>query len=144
MYETYDEPHDTELDSSIGHLDLYDSSITSNLYKLKRTRQVGMDEENMPIFKKVVIKAYGSGETGTNIINAVTGYTSKCKVGSRDERLFYSVAICTGEGRHRQPISLFYDSPEQYEEHYMTIVDDERKELWHKKYKAYLNELKSQ
>jgi hypothetical protein len=134
-----------EIDNSsiISYNNLYDNLATTNLYKLKRVRQVGVNEDNIPIKKNVVIKAYASGNTGTFIVNAVSGYTSKCKVGSSDEKLFYSVAICTGEGRNSQPINLYYDSPEQYEEHYMTTVHPDVKYRWHQKHKCYLSLLTS-
>jgi hypothetical protein len=117
-------------------------SVDTNFYKLKRIRQVGLDDDNKPILNRVTIKAYGSGQRGTYIVNAVTGYTSNCKVGTKDEYLFYRVSISTGEGRNRQPIYLYYDSPEQYEEHYMTKADPYIKDAWNRRYRTYLNQLK--
>lgn len=144
-------PQDVNIDNDFDNFssiisyknnDVVNELINSNLYKLKRIRQTGINDEGEPIFQRVTIKAYASGLTGTFIINAVTGFTSNCKVGSKDEYLFYRVSISTGEGRNSQPIYLYYDSPEQYEEHYLTNADPLIKEQWNKRYKAYLNELK--
>jgi hypothetical protein len=144
--EPIDELLETTSTSSLIQKDLYDSLTNDKYkyYKLKRIRQTAFDKYNQPVYSTVTIKAYPSGQTGNNIINAVSGYTSRCKVGSNDEKLFYTVAICTGEGRNREPISLYYDSPEQYEEHFITSVDDDTKEQWNRRYKSYVKQLSKQ
>jgi hypothetical protein len=129
--------------SSLELHDLYGCDIVTNFYKLKRRRHIGNDDDGRPIHKKVNIKVYSSGERGSFIVNAETGYTSRCRVGSLDEKLFYSVHVSTGEGRNRQPISLYYDSPEQYESHYMTIVEPNIKQQWKQKNRQYLHKLQN-
>jgi hypothetical protein len=144
--EVIDELLETTSNSSFLQKDLYDSSTNDKYkyYKLKRVRQTDTDKYNKPVYSNVTIKAYPSGQTGTCIVNAVSGYTSRCKVGSNDEKLFYTVAICTGEGRNREPISLYYDSPQQYEEHFLTSLDNDIKEQWTRKNKRYIKQLRQQ
>lgn len=72
---------------------------------------------------------FGSGDTGTTIRNAVTGekYYGH-RVGSRHEDLYFKARDCTGE--FSEPVTLFYDSVEQYERHMMTQVDNEVRMLF--------------
>lgn len=141
MTDAYEEIDNYSFSSNELLNDIYSSDIVSNYYKLKRRRC--FQENDEIISKSVNIKVYSSGDTGSFIVNAETGYTSRCRVGSADERLFFSVAICTGEGRNRQPISLYYDSPEQYETHYITTVNPEVKAKWKRRQKEYLRKLSS-
>jgi len=82
-------------------------------------------------YKKVPVGIYGSGPVGTRIRNAVTGIRYDYKVGSVDQDLLYSVALCTGENGLKESVSMFYDSPEQYEKHMFTEIDSYRKAHWH-------------
>ena len=54
------------------------------------------------------------------------------RAGSRDEDLFFSVILATGELGQNAP-ALFYDNPEQYERHFFTKVSNEIKERWEDK-----------
>jgi hypothetical protein len=85
-------------------------------------------------YKNVIIKMYGSGDSGSFIRNAVTGAVTNYVVGSLDQDLFYKVAMCTGLDRDHRPVHLFYDSPTQYENHQFTIVSDEVKEMWSERF----------
>jgi hypothetical protein len=81
----------------------------------------------------VQIGVYSSGQTGfTYIRNAETGESSNYIVGSANEDLFYKVAVATGEFKGG-PITLFYNSPEHYEKHQYTFVDEEMKFIWREK-----------
>ncbi len=82
-------------------------------------------------YKKVYVNAFGSGGHGMRIRNAVTGVKYPYLVGSRYQDKFFSVAICTGENGMKDSLSLFYDSPEQYESHMFSTIDNERKNIWH-------------
>ena len=72
------------------------------------------------------------------IRNAITGQRSNCKVGSRDEDSFFSVIISTGE--HQSPITLFYNTTEEYERHHRCILNQETKERWYQKNFNYRRE----
>jgi hypothetical protein len=75
------------------------------------------------------IGVYGSGSHESPIRNAETGEYYKYKVGTFDEDLFFKVMICTGEFPSG-PLTLFYDSPQHYERHQYTDVDNVQKKLW--------------
>jgi hypothetical protein len=85
-------------------------------------------------YKNVIINMHGSGDCGSFIRNAVTGAVTNYVVGSRDQDLFYKVAMCTGLDRDHKPVHLFYDSPTQYENHQFTYVSDDVKELWSERF----------
>lgn len=84
--------------------------------------------------KNVTIEMYGSGDTGSQIRNAVTGLPTNYLVGSKEEDLFYKVSICTGVDKENGPIHLFYDSPAQYENHQFTTVSEDVKEWWSERF----------
>jgi hypothetical protein len=82
------------------------------------------------------VDCYTSGDLGKRIRNAETGQYYKYKVGSKDEDLFFKIALATGELKTTNSSNvLFYDSPEQYEKHLMVEVDEEIKERWVEKKK---------
>jgi len=84
-------------------------------------------------YKKVNIENYGSGQVGTRIRNAVTGEKYSNLVGSIDEDLFFKVADASGRRGRMEPLMLYYDTPEQYENHHLTIVSQSIKEKWYEK-----------
>jgi hypothetical protein len=89
---------------------------------------------NGEIYKsKRTIEKYGSGQVGSRIRNAVTGSRTGYLVGSVDEDLFFKVSDTYGRNGRREPLMLFYDSPEQYENHTFNVLDERVKESWHKK-----------
>ena len=77
-------------------------------------------------FKKLLM--FGSGDTGTTIRNAVTGerYYGQ-KVGSKKEDLYFKARLCTGEFGPN-PVTLFYESAEQFEKHLGGSVEQAIKE----------------
>jgi len=87
--------------------------------------------------KRLLIENYGSGPSGTYIRNAVTGERTTVKVGSRAEEQFFKVIDSTGKNGRREPLFLYYDSPEQYESHHMTTVSTPIKRNWNSKNRHY-------
>jgi len=81
-------------------------------------------------YKKITIENYGCGSRGTPIRNAVTGMKTNFIVGSKDEDLFFKVNKSTGHNQRKEPLTLYYDSPEQYEKHHFTSVPNVIKEKW--------------
>ena len=61
---------------------------------------------------------YYSSERGQFIVNALTGYTYSVRVGTTDEKLFWrvSIPIITKDGI-TNTLKLFYESPDEYEQH---------------------------
>ena len=80
---------------------------------------------------KVKRKKYYKSSTsvGAHIVNAETGQVYEHLVGSTDECRYYTVMINEG----KEGIKLFYNSPEQYESHRNTELDDNLKVEWHNK-----------
>jgi hypothetical protein len=88
-------------------------------------------------YKHITIKNFGSGGQGTRIINAVTGNKYNIKVGSAEENLFFKVTDSTGFNGRNEPLMLYYDSPEQYENHYFTNVSQDAKKQWMQRSQNY-------
>lgn len=84
-------------------------------------------------YKDAVIELYGSSQTGSRIRNAVTGQRYPHLVGSSDEDLYFKVSDSTGREGRSYPLTLFYDSPEQYENHFFTTLEPHIKSLWQDK-----------
>ena len=79
------------------------------------------------------IDVYLSGDAGSRIRNAVTGLRSSYIVGTAEgEDQFFKAAIATGN-EFNEKITLFYDSPEQFENHHMQFLDEPIKEAWRKR-----------
>lgn len=51
------------------------------------------------------------------------------KVGTKDEDLFFTVILATGELGQNAPV-MFFDNPEQYEKHFFTKVSQSIKDNW--------------
>jgi hypothetical protein len=81
-------------------------------------------------YKQVTIETFGSGDIGTKIRNAVTGARYNFLVGSVNEDLFFKVTDASGRDERREPLILFYDSPEQYENHQFVFVEQDLKQKW--------------
>lgn len=81
--------------------------------------------------KSTRLDCYTSGDSGMRIRNAETGQYYKHKVGSKEEGLFFKIALASGELKTTNGSNvLFYDSPEQYEKHLMDEIDQEIKDKW--------------
>jgi hypothetical protein len=94
--------------------------------------------------KHARVDCYTSGDSGMRIRNAETGQYYKFKVGSKDEDLFFKIALASGELKTTNGSNvLFYDSPEQYEKHLMTEVDQEMKDMWVAKKKLLMSNEKN-
>jgi hypothetical protein len=82
-------------------------------------------------YKNVNIEDYGSGQTGSHIRNAVTSKRYPYLVGSVNEDLFFKVVEATGRNGRNEPLRLYYDTPEQYENHHFITVSQQVKEQWY-------------
>lgn len=95
-------------------------------------------------WKNKKIDVYTSSGVGTHIRDAETGEYFPNYVGSKDEDLFYKVALSTGECTSvNGSNTLFYVSPQHYMNHLNNEVSPERIALWEEKRNARLLELKS-
>ena len=87
--------------------------------------------------KNVKVDCFYSGQQGTYIRNAFTGEMFKNKVGSNDEYMFFKMYLCNGINEKREPILLFYNTPEECERHLLMSIDNNIKQKWHQKYIQY-------
>lgn len=72
---------------------------------------------------------------GSLIRSAITGNRyEKFKVGSYIEDLFFKVCNTTIETGSRCPLYLFFDSPQEFENHFKCKISDEIKIKWKIKY----------
>jgi hypothetical protein len=76
--------------------------------------------------KKITVELYSSGDTGSNIRDAITGQFYSCKVGSRDEDNFFKAVIATGEIKSDRR-NFFFSSPTDYERMFHTTLDEKIK-----------------
>jgi len=126
-------------------------SFTSNRQKVKNalTEEQKLDKGFFQLMinafttgKAVTIPVYASGSHGSTIRGAVTGANhTGYIVGTKDEDFFYGVIVSSsivGKGR-REPITLFFENPEQYERHMHTKVLVADKHKWVAKYTAAVN-----
>ena len=74
------------------------------------------------------------------IISAVTGQRLHCQItgepikqNTRGSRQLYSVMDCTAHNGSKDPVKLYYETPEQYERHRRVKVPRDRKEAWRQK-----------
>jgi len=89
--------------------------------------------------KKTRVDCYSTSVSGSNIRNAETGDYYKYKVGTKDEDLFFKIALACGNLKTKNNSNvLFYDSPEQFEKHLMIELDNYIKEQWVDKKKNLL------
>tara|TARA_B110000881_G_C18577345_1_gene519453 strand:- start:38 stop:526 length:489 start_codon:yes stop_codon:yes gene_type:complete len=84
---------------------------------------------------KTKIEAYSTSFIpGTMIRDAITGHRySQYRVGSNHEDLFFKVREVTGQFG-KEPLLLYYDSPEQYERHMDHAVSNTIKQRWTDKF----------
>jgi len=115
-----------------------------NSKKKKYVRRFNPDQ------KKNVRVEFFPTNTGHNsgIKHAITGVYQSAggrifRTGTKDEDLFFSVILATGELGQNAPV-LFYDNPEQYERHFFTKLPEHVKNRWVEKNRIALFKFNSQ
>lgn len=86
--------------------------------------------------KKKSIEIYSTSIFPRSKIRGAIGgsYYPSFKVGTRDENLFFKIAMATGECKDNN--IFFFDTPEQFEKHMHTTVDQPTKEKWYEKFNS--------
>lgn len=85
---------------------------------------------------KAKIEYFNSQGCGNPIRNAITGERYRDKlVGSKCEDAFFKICIPHAEGGNN---TLFYESPEAFERHQYTTLDEKTKAAWKLKNDAYM------
>lgn len=98
------------------------SSYDEHLTKRNQYNQFGMD----PIAQRICISAI----TGQRFYDQLTG--QPIIQNSLASRQLWSVMDCTAPNGAKDPLKLYYDTPEQYERHRRVKVTRSSKESWRK------------
>ena len=86
--------------------------------------------ETITVSKWVNYDLYGSLGFGHKIRHAITGFKTEHLVGSSDEDLYFVVSDARGLTGTQTQLTLYFDSPEQYERHCYVTVPNVVKESW--------------
>lgn len=138
-YIDYDDSNsdaDINNDNNLMSSDKYFYKVKRRITDVLKTKQ---KNNGRTYYKNRIIGIFGSGQVGSRIRNAITGHKYNILVGSKDQEKLYSVALCTGESGIKCPVFMYYDSPEQYEAHFDTRLDMDRKTAWHMRKPAVSN-----
>lgn len=144
----YNNSTDT-MDYSVDSETIY----TGTSYYNKTNLHTINHSKNFKLAKRKIIDKRKKTEIGyfttsyipnSKIVNAITGLRYRdedpklnISVGSAHEDLFFKVRISNGE-TGQDPVTLFYDSPEQFEKHQYTLLNQKTKEAWLTKRMQYL------
>jgi len=81
------------------------------------------------------VEMYDSGNSlGYRIRDPVTGARLSARVGSKAEKEFFKVRWCGLNSR--DPVTLYYDSPEHYERHHRSSLSNDIKEKWWREHRS--------
>ena len=64
------------------------------------------------------------------IKNAITGFSTPHRVGTNAESLYFKVCWAVGTDGRREPINLFFETPYDFEKHFMETLSDDVKTDW--------------
>jgi hypothetical protein len=140
-----DSYHESETREYARNYDYLSEPSTDNSYRNIKTGTKSAKYEDAG-FNSVPCSFRGKGKNGRiefyetsatphrYIRDAISGVRRvPFRTGTRDEDLFFSVRMATGEGRYVDGSNLFYDSPEQYERHFRVVVPESIKQRWYAK-----------
>ena len=125
----FDNDNDIVISSKNKNNILQEVKKTDSKYD-KYVKELKMKWTDGKYYDKVSIELFGSGETGSKIRNAATGAKTPYLVGSSNEDLFFKIIDATGNKGRKDSLVLFYDSPEQYENHQFNLLNQAVKETW--------------
>lgn len=149
MYNNSNNTMDYSVDSeTIGTETSYYNKVN---HTLNTSKNFILTKRRINRIKKVEIGYFTTNDTPNNkIVNAINGLRymyedpkSKILVGSIHEDLLFKVRISNGENK-KEPVLLFYDSPEQFEKHQHIILNQKIKESWTNKRMQYLYAMRIQ
>jgi hypothetical protein len=113
--------------------------MDSGYHKLYRFIDVEYEDKHGKSYvtkERKPIEIYSSSIFPRSKIRGAIGgaYYPSFKVGSSDENLFFKIAMATGECKDNN--IFFFDTPEQYEKHMNTTLEQPIKEKWYEKFNA--------
>ncbi len=106
-------------------------------------RMAPFERNGIVTYKNKRIGVYTSGDTGSKIRDAETGEYYNYTVGSKYEKMFFSVRLSTGEcnGKYKLP-TLFFLSPQHYESYLHNKVSEDVVYKWNLENFDIVNEMK--
>jgi hypothetical protein len=121
--------------SDMMHNDYYSEDSGSTVSRRAYNTPRGFHTVRRVVGRKMVkVSFYETTNTPNNYIrNAVSGAMMPYRVSSLDEDLFFSVLLATGETGPTSAL-LFYDNPEQYEQHFNVTLPSNAVDDWRVKY----------
>lgn len=122
-----------------------------NVHTINNNKNFILSKRKIDRRKKVEIGYFTTSYIpNSKIVNAITGLRYrdedpklKILVGSIHEDMLFKVRISNGEN-NQEPSLLFYDSPEQFEKHQHTLINQNTKETWLNKRMQYLYAMRIQ
>jgi hypothetical protein len=134
-YDYFDPNYDDTTSSASGMSEFNVRKLDKNYEEIRIKKKKW---EIVPGEKKhFIIRCYGSALFG-KIRNATDGSYYNMRVGEKDEEQLFKVIVSDGRMGRRDPLMLYYDTPEQYERHRRTTVLPETKEKWYKRQLNYV------
>jgi len=154
MYE--DDRFNPAYNDDINELDELDKQKTAN--KLEKNADLNFahcrkelkkeitkkNGETVVVKKSVYYDLYGSLGFGHKIRHAITGFKTNHLVGSSDEDLYFVVSDARGLTGTQTQLTLYFDSPEQYEKHCYVTVPNTIKNSWSEKNRKALKVLNNE
>jgi hypothetical protein len=127
MFVPVDMDEDMYLDFDTKHKKAMNDLQSTNKHFHKEIKRIRLKTGR----KSISIEYYSSGPINTTITHALSGVKEYgFLVGSSHEDLFFKVCTSTG----KEPLTLFYYSPEEFEKHQSTQLSDNVKNKWREKY----------
>jgi len=123
MYDSSALDHEVSFKENKNKLDKY--------YSQSRVVRYSPESKKNHVYK---VDKYGSKGIGTFIRNAVNGAKTNVLVGSHLENLYFKVVDATGLKGRKEPLMLYYESPEQYEKCLLVSLSPVTKARWFEKY----------
>ena len=139
MY-NHDETNSISDDDTDVMCDIESINSDTSVIRLSKEQAIQMKKLSDPDFHAVkrqignktkTIEMYSTNTTpGRRIRDPVSGVRFNERVGTKAEKQFFKIHI-TSFGDGTEPIILFYSSPEAYERHQRTKMNNAVKLAWH-------------
>jgi hypothetical protein len=125
-------PNDSDVESTVASTVNTATKKKRKLYEDSKSIDKGYFSLKMRIDHKLVKLEYyhTPSNPGAKIRNAITGIYEDFRVGKKEEDLFFKVGTSAKVGNACESHLLFYDSPQQYEQHFGTMLSETIKNKW--------------
>lgn len=130
-YDRFNATLSNDIDNNILH------DLKSNIDKRYHFLTKKVKHSSNDFYKNIKIEMYGTGDIGSTIRNAETGeYFKGHLVGSDIEDIYFKTSFFRSP--NKEPLLLFYCSPEHYERHQHINLSNKIKTKWYNKKEKYI------